>query len=215
MDYKNKELKTYYSNLRLNMLPIIPVSEKVLEIGCGNGVLLDYLKKNNLAKETWGVEMNHKEYLPSLDHFLLGKAEDNLVNLPNNYFDCIICNDVLEHVFDPYALLKELKLKLRDGGVVVASIPNVRHLSVIINLVVNGDFRYRDAGIMDFTHMRFFTKKSIIRMFKEAGYEIDILKPVSRGLGKDRWIEKLVLFFSKLFLGSEIDVVQFAVVTKK
>ena len=196
------------------MLPLIPDSEKVLEIGCGNGVLLDYLKKNNKVKESWGVEMNYQENLPSLDKFFLGKIEDNIDNIPNDYFDCIICNDVLEHIFDPYTLLKDLKLKLKKDGVFIASIPNVRHLSVIINLILKGDFRYRDAGIMDFTHVRFFTKKSMRQMFEDAGYKVETQKSISRGLGKDRLIEKLALCILKPFLGKDIDVVQYGIVAK-
>lgn len=208
MDYKNKS-ETYYSNLRGDMLSYIgKEAGKVLEIGCGNGVLLDYLKKNGLATETWGVDLNSEaEY--EIDKFLMGKIEDVIKNISDNYFDTIICNDVLEHLFDPKGVLIMLKQKLATKGKLVASIPNIRHISSLQGILIKKDFKYTAGGIMDFTHLKFFTKKSIERMFNEAEYDVKLIKGISISPNP------LKRFFTSvigLFLGQDIRYVQFAVV---
>jgi 2-polyprenyl-3-methyl-5-hydroxy-6-metoxy-1,4-benzoquinol methylase len=84
----------------------------------------------------------------------------------------IICNDVLEHLVDPYATLVQLRGKLKPGGVVVASIPNIRFLPALSQLVFRRDFPQEDSGIFDRTHLRFFTRRSIVRMFETSGFTV-------------------------------------------
>ncbi len=86
------------------------------------------------------------------------------------YFDCILLADVLEHLRNPAAALKKLRGYLSDSGTVVASIPNVRFLSVIRELA-EGRWKYRNFGILDRTHLRFFTKKEMETLFRDAGFE--------------------------------------------
>ncbi|HDQ26159.1 MAG TPA: class I SAM-dependent methyltransferase, partial [bacterium] len=93
--------------------------------------------------------------------------------------DCIVLNDVLEHMADPYSFLKHLRKKLSAAGVITASIPNVHHISVMKEYIFNRDWRYTESGTLDKTHLRFFSKKSIIRMFEEAGYGIRKIKGIN------------------------------------
>lgn len=111
-----------------------------------------------------------------IDTVLMGDIATLVEKLPDAYFDCIICNDVLEHLVDPYSILSAFKEKLSGKGVVVFSLPNVRHLSNLKNLLVKKDWKYLDEGILDKTHLRFFTEKSIRRMFDDLGYTLVTLQ---------------------------------------
>jgi 2-polyprenyl-3-methyl-5-hydroxy-6-metoxy-1,4-benzoquinol methylase len=130
--------------------------------------------------------------------------------LPEAYFDCVICNDVLEHLADPYSVLFALKEKLSDNGVVVFSLPNVRHLGNLKNLLVKKDWQYRDAGILDATHLRFFTEKSIRRMFDDLGFELITL----RGMNPIRSLKFILFNIFTLGLLSDARHLQFAGVAK-
>ena len=116
-----------------------------------------------------------------LDRVIVGNVEQ--IDLPyENYFDCVIFADVLEHLVDPWRMLRRAKTLLRRDGVIVASIPNVQHSRVLINLFF-GRWEYEQFGIMDSTHLRFFTRKSIDTLFQSTGYE---LRRVSGLLGSTR-----------------------------
>ncbi|VAX34436.1 hypothetical protein MNBD_NITROSPIRAE03-517, partial [hydrothermal vent metagenome] len=107
----------------------------------------------------------------NLTEVICGDIEE--INLPfdEGYFDCMILADILEHLKDPLSTLKKLRKHLSDSGCVVASIPNVRYHG-IINMLVEGHWKYEDCGILDRTHLRFFTKNEIESLFKEAEFEI-------------------------------------------
>ena len=94
-------------------------------------------------------------------------------------FDCIIFADVLEHLVDPAALLRAVRQHLSPGGVVVASLPNVRHYAVLADLLLRGDWDYADYGVLDRTHLRFFTHKSIRKLFAETGYELTRMEGIN------------------------------------
>jgi SAM-dependent methyltransferase len=87
------------------------------------------------------------------------------------YFDCIVCADVIEHLRDPLAALRKLSLVLGEKGVIIASIPNVRYWGVI-SMLAEGGWTYADSGILDRTHLRFFTRREIETLFTEAGFEL-------------------------------------------
>lgn len=114
-----------------------------------------------------------------LDKVLVGNVVDVIGDITDNYFDCIIFNDVLEHLADPYNVLSEMKKKLSMGGAIVASIPNVRYFHNLRKLIFNKQWRYKDQGILDKTHLRFFTKKSIIDMFESLGFTIETIEGIN------------------------------------
>ena len=105
-----------------------------------------------------------------VDKVIVGNIER--INLTDyftpNYFDCIIFVDVLEHLKDPWTVLKNVTNFLTNSGFIITSIPNVRHYTTIINLV-KGYWLYRERGIHDKTHLRFFTFKNIKKMLLDAG----------------------------------------------
>lgn len=167
-------MNDYYLQDRGEMLGFVPErnTSRVLDVGCGQGVFGKHLKDRQGA-EVWGIEMMQEEATQAnqrLDRVLVGTFDDAFPELPQGYYDCIVFNDVLEHMVDPYSVIVRAKALLNDGGVVVCSIPNIRYFPVMLDLIVKGDWKYEDSGVLDRTHLRFFTRKSIRRMFSENGY---------------------------------------------
>ncbi len=165
----------YYSRLRSNMAEYIPVgAQTILDIGCAEGYFGKYLKETR-SVEVWGVEIDEKAALIARDHIdnvLLGDVTLLLNDIPDQYFDCIVFNDVLEHLVNPYKVLTEIKNKLTPHGMLVCSIPNVRYLPVLKELMIKKQWEYADNGVLDKSHLRFFTLKSIQKMFHELQFDI-------------------------------------------
>lgn len=167
---------SYFSNAREDILRIIPGGiNRLLDVGCGNGetaarakVLLDLV-------ETVGIELHEPSGLVArdrLDSVLIGDIEELALEFPDGHFDCILCADVLEHTKDPSAVLRKLHRVLSDGGILIASIPNIRHIVPVLRIIFNR-FEYEDSGILDRTHLRFFTMHTIRRMFQGTGFRIE------------------------------------------
>jgi 2-polyprenyl-3-methyl-5-hydroxy-6-metoxy-1,4-benzoquinol methylase len=175
------DFRVYADAVRPEMLQFIPAGVRsVLEVGCSTGNFGMLLKSERHA-EVWGVEMSEdaaKVASEKLDHVICGPFTDQL-DLPRKRFDCIVFNDVLEHMVDPYAALALAKCLLADGGSVVASIPNVRYFGNLWALLYHKSWEYADSGILDRTHLRFFTKKSIVAMFSDLDYRIDSLTGIN------------------------------------
>lgn len=157
----------------LDMLeePTAP-SYNLLEIGCSCGATLLAAKQRYPEINLYGIELDEApaQIASHFAHVIQADIEKYL-DYPDNFFSCILIGDVLEHLHNPWQVLKNLKRILKKGGRLVVSIPNVMHISVISSLL-KGNWTYQDAGILDRTHLRFFTKKEIIRMFSDAGYTI-------------------------------------------
>lgn len=177
-----EEKNGYYANTRAEMLEFVPAdAKKVLEIGCAEGAFSALVKEARGA-EVWCIELDEAAAARAqkkIDTVLVGDIAVLVGKLPGAYFDCVICNDVLEHLMDPYSLLTALKKKLSAKGVVVFSLPNVRHFGNLKGLLVQKEWHYQNEGILDRTHLRFFTEKSIRRTFDELGYELVTLQGIS------------------------------------
>lgn len=166
---------SYYQGTRDEMLRFMPDdAATVLEIGCGEGNFGRRLKDRG-AREVWGVELLEpvaQQAQRVLDRVLIGDIADLTDQLPDDYFDLVICNDVLEHMVDPFTVLAMLKGKISRRGVVVSSIPNIRYYPTFHEILVHGQWEYEESGVLDRTHLRFFTKKSIRKMYERLGYEV-------------------------------------------
>ena len=209
--------KSYYGHVRPEMLQFVPsTAKKIIEIGCGEANFSNQLIKDNI--EVWGVEPNieaAKVASNKLLKVLTGTIGETIFNLPEDYFDVIILNDVIEHLIYQEEDLKKLKPKLNKGGILVCSIPNVRYSKNIFNLIFKRDWKYTESGILDNTHFRFFTKKSINRMFKECGFTIQTIKGVNRT--KSFLYYPFAVIFNIFLLFSQLDMfyMQYAIVSKK
>jgi SAM-dependent methyltransferase len=105
------------------------------------------------------------------DEVFIGSVEKELPWEPGS-FDVVLCYDVLEHLYDPWRVLRALHPLLRPGGRLHISIPNARHKDVWIPLVLGGTFKYQSAGLMDVTHIRFFTRRDAVAAVGAAGYKV-------------------------------------------
>ena len=172
------ELPSYYHNVRPEVIGLIPTEAvRVLEIGCAAGAMGRSLKEQRPEVEVVGVELNPRAAELArgrLDAVICGDIEQlEFLPYPHEYFDCITFGDVLEHLRNPEALLKRLLPYLHPDGVLICSIPNIRHQSVMLNLMVNGRWEYQDEGLLDRTHIHFFTLAEIRVMMDRLGLNME------------------------------------------
>lgn len=166
----------YYKYKRFDLLGYFPERkfESLLDIGCGEGEFGFLAKKKFNINYVEGVEINNEVALKAslkLDKVFIGDITEYLKKSSNiNKFDVIVFGDVLEHLIDPWLVLKQIKKILSENGIVIASIPN---LSIdAIKYIIFDKWLYTDAGLLDRTHLRFFTRATIYEMFESAGYTI-------------------------------------------
>lgn len=162
---------SYYSHVRPEILQLVPISAtRILDVGCGAGVLGVSIKSRQVA-EVHGVELMSDAASKAgsyLDRIWNLSIESALPELADGYYDCIVAADVLEHVIDPWDTLAALKEKLAPDGKIVVSLPNVQNWGVVSSLL-EGKWDYRSEGILDRTHLHFFTRKSVEELFWNAG----------------------------------------------
>lgn len=173
------DIEIYYKNSRPELHRYIQIGQnRILELGCAEGLLGESLKRKGLASEVVGIELvpgaaNAAEQ--RLDRVICGDIElldHEELGLDVGYFDYIICADVLEHLRNPWSVINWLVTLLKPGGLLVASIPNVRHWSVLLPLAFKGIWQYRSCGILDQTHLRFFTRKTSIQLLEDSGLQV-------------------------------------------
>lgn len=181
------------------MLAFVPAAARsVLDVGCGPGGFGHVLRDDDPTRELWAVEVDEEAAAGAAsyyDRLIVGAFPDALAG-EGRTFDCVVFNDVLEHTVDPWAVLRATVPLLSPGGVVVASIPNVRNIVVVLDLVVRGNWTYRDIGILDRTHLRFFTARSIRALFAGSGLAVETIKginPVGTAHVGGSWFWRLVL----------------------
>ncbi|MBU3612666.1 class I SAM-dependent methyltransferase [Polynucleobacter sp. MG-27-Goln-C1] len=161
-----------------DLLKLVPKSaKKLIEIGCSSGALAREFKKITPEASYLGIEID-ADYAELARRFC---NEVTVLNIENadEYFwrdqadrDCWIFGDALEHLQNPWLILSQIYTVLPFGGSVVACIPNAQHWTLQARLSI-GDFRYENDGLMDKTHLRWFTRQTIIEMFNQAGFVIE------------------------------------------
>lgn len=194
--YQNKESK-YYSGTRSDIISFLKngAQKSVLEIGAGGGDSLCYIKENGLAQEVVGVELfelkDSNQNNSKIDKFIISNIENQDLELEESYFDIIILADILEHLVDPWKAVEYISKFLKVGGRIIASLPNVRDYKTMIKIYGRGDFRYREDGILDKTHLRFFCKKNMISLLTTSN--LTVKSSISAfQLRQDRKARKLI-----------------------
>lgn len=171
----------YWSEARSHIADLIPdTARRVLDVGCNDGTFGAGVLAGRPDREVWGIEP-HDLDAEAASGRLTGVAHgfypDALDQVPGS-FDCVSFNHVLEHMVDPWAALRVTKERLSPGAVIVGELPNVRHLPFLVDLAVRGRFDYVDSGLLDRTHLRFFTRSSAHDLLESTGYEVEAFFPV-------------------------------------
>lgn len=145
---------------------------KILEVGCACGATLLKIKNLLPKAKLYGVELdqNTSRISNCIAKVKNSNIETEELGYDYEYFDLIILPDVLEHLVDPWTTLTNMKRYLKKNGQIIASIPNVMHISVVESLL-SGSWTYQSAGILDKTHLRFFTLSGIQDLFKKVGFD--------------------------------------------
>lgn len=188
--YEDKNIN-YFRLVRKDITPLLPAHvERVLEIGCGTGATLAWLKNEGRADWVGGIELNPAAAAlarPRLNLLLEGDVDRQIEQLPPQSIDLILCLDVLEHLVDPWQTLQRIESRLRPGGQLIVSLPNIRHYSVLLPLLLRGRWQYAPAGIMDRTHLRFFSRQTAVELLQQAGLPVSQLRSTYAWGTWDRW----------------------------
>lgn len=175
----------YYENTRPEVAALVPPSAReVVDVGCGAGGLGRTLKAARAGIAVRGVEPVESQAAlarAALDDVHVAGADDPLpASWPAP--DCVIFADVLEHLVDPWATVRRYRKVLRPGGSLVVSIPNVAHRSVLRGLLRHR-WDYDVEGILDRTHLRFFTRETALELVEQGGFTVRTVERVVEGLG--------------------------------
>lgn len=166
----------YYASVRWDILPLMPRGGgRLLDIGCGEGATAAFLKQEGYCSWACGLEVFPDAAATArakLDQVIEGDIETMDVPLQPGSLDVVLCLDVLEHLVDPWAAVAKLAALLAPGGLLIASIPNIRCLKVLAPLLFLGRFQYCDQGLLDRTHLRFFTRRTAIELIESGGLAI-------------------------------------------
>ncbi len=173
----NEKPSSYYQMINHTLAGLVPEEAvNILDIGCGGGLLGGHLKTGREDRRIWGIEVIEEaahEATQILDHVITGSVESCFpLECAPETFDCIIFGDVLEHLVEPKKTLQAIRPYLTENGCVVVCVPNISHWSVIVQLL-QGQFTYETAGLLDATHLRFFTPSSFRQILLELGFGIE------------------------------------------
>lgn len=178
LNVSDTDATQYHNWPRSELVDLAPrVPRRVLDIGCAAGKTGEYIKHKFPQAKVYGVEVNRTAAALAaqrLDGVFAGKFEDfdfTAHGIEPGSLDTVIVADVLEHIYDPWGVMVRLRPYLTADAQVLASIPNTRNLA-LMNGLAEGDWRYEPWGLLDVTHIRFFTLKAIRRYFHETGYRV-------------------------------------------
>jgi len=194
MNLYDEKTSEYFSRARTEIAPLLPEGKKLplraLEIGCSEGHTLEWLKKTGRCSWVAGVEPYAEIHsgVTSIDQFYRLDIEQELPNIQPASIDLILCLDVLEHLVNPWETIRRLDSLLKPGGLLIISVPNIRNYHILVDLAFKGKFSYTESGILDRTHLRFFTRASAIELAESAGARV--IQQI--GTETTRWQKRLL-----------------------
>ena len=196
----------YYTRQRPSITSLVcPGQNHILDLGCGSGAVGRSLLDSRKAGRLVGVEIFETaaaEARKFYDQVFTGDIEQ--MDLPfDGSFDYVLCGDILEHLKDPYTLVRRINSWLKPGGFLICSLPNVRHWKVVADLTFRGHWNYADSGVMDKTHLRFFTRSSGVQMLRDAQFEVESCRILYWGR-KYKIFDALSLGLFREFLGPQM-----------
>lgn len=195
----SKFRSAYHDHIRSDVLPHVPkTGGQLLDLGGGIGATAYAAKDMGLVDKVGVADLvDNTDSEIDLDYSFQGNLEDpgfiDRVVAERGKFDVILALDILEHLVDPWATVKKLHEGLVPGGVLVTSIPNVRNYRALFPLLFKNQWTYREAGILDRTHLRFFVRSTAIELTASSGLKIENVVPSAVGGGKIRLFRKLTL----------------------
>jgi 2-polyprenyl-3-methyl-5-hydroxy-6-metoxy-1,4-benzoquinol methylase len=185
---------SYYSQSRIEMLKYIDKTQtrplNILDVGAGQGSFIRLLQSEIVIGESWAIEPTESYRQITADQILNSTVENAIQILPEKFFDLVIFNDVLEHLQEPWDVLKAIKPKLKKDAQLIISIPNFLFIETFYKIFM-GNFEYVDFGVLDRTHLRFFTKKSFIQIIESIPYKIELIEGIN---GYYTWKYKVLNF---------------------
>jgi 2-polyprenyl-3-methyl-5-hydroxy-6-metoxy-1,4-benzoquinol methylase len=169
----------YYGEGRADLIAELPRPlGRVLDVGCGEGGAGALLRAAG-ASELVGIEIEPEPAAVAAsryEHVEVGDAAEALDRLEGP-FDTVLCYDVLEHLVEPAALLRQLRSMAAPGAHLHVSTPNARHWTLVRDLVVRGTFGYAEWGHRDATHLRWFTHRDLVALIEDAGWRVESATP--------------------------------------
>lgn len=185
----------YFDAARADFVSRLPDSKaaNILELGCGAGATGALAIRERKCARYVGIELDERAAAMArsrLTEVIVGNVERMKLPFAERSFDALIMSEVLEHLLDPWATLKELATFLKPGALVMASVPNISHHRIIRDLL-KGRFELHDSGVMDRTHLRWFTPKSFAELFEQASIQVDEWGPVGTPSRKYRLFNSL------------------------
>jgi 2-polyprenyl-3-methyl-5-hydroxy-6-metoxy-1,4-benzoquinol methylase len=180
LDFEQQDAGHYLDYVNVGLLGIVDSApQRVLELGCAGGMFGATLKQKYPQATVVGIEAGRAAAAKAgtrLDRVICARLEEvDFVaeGMRAGEFDMVIAADVLEHLANPWELLTRLKPLLAPRAQVLASIPNVRNIWLLARALLDGRWEYTERGLLDITHLRFFTRQEMHRMFAESGYTVE------------------------------------------
>ena len=176
---------SYHTNPRVEIMSFLDEPPgTLLDIGCGGGATGVLVKQKFPGTRVVGIEINPsaaEHARRHLDHVICAGIDDvDLAReLPGETISTVLLLDVLEHLYDPWRALQRIHGWLTPGTRVIASVPNIRNLATLSDLA-GGRFEYEPNGVLDITHVRFFTRSSLRDLFEQTGFDVRRLEPLTQ-----------------------------------
>ena len=165
----------------------------VLDIGCGCGAISCRIRSQYTNAKTYGIEISKQaaKIAACGMEVLCGDVEELEFPWPDEFFDYVIMGDVLEHLREPAEVLVRLKRHIKKDGYIIVSMPNMKHFSVMLPLIMNDCFSYTDSGILDRTHLKMYTATEMLRMIIGSGYEVERIQYTTYGEPDEEQIKQI------------------------